>query len=627
MPREANRCETSFHGKKIIIERTIIALKIFYTAPMRRPRSLFQPWLLTALLATSVTSCTSVAPFGSGSNAGSNRLDGQERTAQKGDTLDKAIPTSAPAALDQTELDQSLGLTPAPTAEHSPIMQSMAKTPPLEHCDHAEITTCSVPTAPTPPSDLWTHLRAGFALDPNLNRPQVQAQLDWFKRNPDYIDRVFKRGATYLPHIFETVVAAGLPLEFVLLPVIESAFDPFAYSPGRASGLWQFIPATARLYDLKIDWWYDGRRDLMDSTEAATRFLGDLGQSLDQDWPLVLAGYNAGIGTVRKSIRKNTRLGRGTTYWDLALPRETRSYVPKLLALAEIVRNPKRYQITLPEIGIDSDLAGVNIPHQIDLAKAAELAGENLDTIYRLNPGFNQWATHPEGPHRLILPKNKVASFTTAFSKLPPNERLRWVRHWIKAGETLGSIAQRYGLSVKAIQQVNGLHGALIVAGKPLLIPQAAQAHYPLSLTGRELGRVDRFEKTLKQTAQQYQVQSGDSLWSIGRKHGVSVSNLTQWNGLSAKKPLSVGQTLAIFKLESPTNPVIDQSKPSLGPADQRIRSITYRVRSGDSLSKIAARFNTSIEQITRWNAALAGERYLQPGDRLTLRLDVKNAF
>jgi membrane-bound lytic murein transglycosylase D len=148
-----------------------------------------------------------------------------------------------------------------------------------------------------------------------------------------------------------------------------------------------------------------------------------------------------------------------------------------------------------------------------------------------------------------------------------------------------------------------------------------------LSLTGRELGRVDRFEKTLKQTAQQYRVQSGDSLWSIGRKHGVSVSNLTQWNGLSAKKPLSVGQTLAIFKLESPTNPAIDQNTQSLGPTDQRIRSITYRVRSGDSLSKIAARFNTSIEQITRWNAALAGERYLQPGDRLTLRLDVKNAF
>ena len=514
-----------------------------------------------------------------------------------------------------------------PSARSSLLMQSMAEAPALEHCDHAETSTCSITAAPTPSSDLWTDLRAGFVLDPNLNRPEVQAQLDWFKRNPDYVDRVFKRGAPYLPHILETVAAAGLPHEFVLLPVIESAFDPFAYSPERASGLWQFIPATARLYGLKIDWWYDGRRDLIDSTEAATRFLSDLGQSLDQDWPLVLAGYNAGIGTVGKSIRKNVRLGSGTTYWDLALPRETRSYVPKLLALAEIVRNPEHYQMTLPEIGIDSNLAQVSIPHQIDLAKAAELSEESLDTIYRLNPGFNQWATHPEGPHRLILPKSKTALFTLALSNLPPNERLRWIRHRIKAGETLGGIAHRYGLSVKAIQQINGLDGSLIVAGKPLLIPQAAQAHYPLSLAGRELGRVDRFEKTLKQTAQQYRVIPGDSLWSIARKHGVSVSDLTQWNGLSAKKPLSVGQTLAIFEIETATNSVIEQNVQSLGPADRRIRSISYRVRSGDSLSKIAARFNTSIEQITRWNTALTGERYLQPGDRITLRLDVKKAL
>jgi membrane-bound lytic murein transglycosylase D len=594
---------------------------------MRFLQSLFQPWLLSALLATSVTGCVSNAPFGLGPSKAPNHRDGQESSPRKGDAASQEIPTSTAETSNQLDLDQSLRLAHMPSARSSLLMQSMAEAPALEHCDHAEISTCSITATPTPSSDLWTDLRAGFVLDPTLNRPEVQAQLDWFKRNPDYVDRVFKRGAPYLPHILETVAAAGLPHEFVLLPVIESAFDPFAYSPERASGLWQFIPATARLYGLKIDWWYDGRRDLIDSTEAATRFLSDLGQSLDQDWPLVLAGYNAGIGTVGKSIRKNARLGSGTTYWDLALPRETRSYVPKLLALAEIVRNPEHYQMTLPEIGIDSNLAQVSIPHQIDLAKAAELSEESLDTIYRLNPGFNQWATHPEGPHRLILPKSKTALFTLALSNLPPNERLRWIRHRIKAGETLGGIAHRYGLSVKAIQQINGLDGSLIVAGKPLLIPQAAQAHYPLSLAGRELGRVDRFEKTLKQTAQQYRVIHGDSLWSIARKHGVSVSDLTQWNGLSAKKPLSVGQTLAIFEIETATNSVIEQNVQSLGPADRRIRSISYRVRSGDSLSKIAARFNTSIEQITRWNTALVGERYLQPGDRITLRLDVKKAL
>lgn len=593
---------------------------------MRCPQVFFQPRLLIALLVTSISSCVSIQSTNVFQPEVTDVAGQQEAVVKRDATKHEQVGNPTAVNRNQSEPDQPLSFAPAPTLSNASVLALVLETPDLEHCDNKPNTACSNSPTATNSSDLWTQVRAGFRLDPNLHRPEVQAQLAWFKRNPDYIDRVFKRGAPYLPHILKTVTEASLPLEFVLLPVIESAFDPFAYSSGRASGLWQFIPATARLYDLKIDWWYDGRRDLIDSTAAATRFLNDLGKKLDQNWPLVLAGYNAGIGNVRKSIRKNERLGIGTEFWALPLPKETRGYVPRLLALAEIVRNPQRYDITLPDINIDSKLKVVDLPHQIDLAKAADLADEPLDTIYRLNPGFNQWATHPEGPHRLILPKAKAASFQRAFADLPPNERLLWVRHRIKAGETLGGIAKSYGLSVKALQQVNGLKGALIVAGKPLLIPQAAQAHYPLSITGRELGRVNRFEKSLDQTAEQYLVKPGDSLWLIAKKHGVSVSKLARWNGLSPKKPLSIGQALAIFRPEASPSGIIEPRGVSTQ-HDKRIRSVTYRVRNGDSLSKIAAKFNTSIEQITKWNTALIGEKYLQPGDKLTLRLDVKKAL
>ena len=194
------------------------------------------------------------------------------------------------------------------------------------------------------------HLRGQFNLALHLNEPQVQAQLNWFIANPDYLTRVFKRGALYLPHIVTEVQKADLPMEFVLLPVIESAFDPFAYSSGRASGLWQFIPSTARLYNVNIDWWYDGRRDLIDSTNAATAFLLDLGQTFDEDWLLALAAYNAGPGTVKKAMRKNRTRQRSEAFWQLDLPRETKGYIPKLLALAAIVKRPEQYNITLPDI-------------------------------------------------------------------------------------------------------------------------------------------------------------------------------------------------------------------------------------------------------------------------------------
>ena len=295
-------------------------------------------------------------------------------------------------------------------------------------------TRVSESIAPKKPIDLWQRLRNGFQLEHQTHRNRVQREIDWFRKHPDYMQRVVARAEKYLYHIVNQLELNNLPLEFALLPVVESAYDPFAYSHGRASGLWQFIPATARLQGLKIDWWYDGRRDVVDSTEAAMRYLDHLHQRMGEDWLLALAAYNWGEGNVRASIRKNKRRQRQTDFWSLDLPKETTSYVPRLLALCAIVANPKAFEMNLEEIDDKPYWEVIDIGSQLDLGKAAELAEITNQELYQLNPGYNQWSTHPDGPHRLLIPVKNANRFSRALVKLSQNERLTWKRNRIATG-------------------------------------------------------------------------------------------------------------------------------------------------------------------------------------------------
>lgn len=465
--------------------------------------------------------------------------------------------------------------------------------------------------------DIWSLLRAGFRLPHRLDEKRVQQQINWFIRNPDYLERVIKRSEPFLYHIMESLSASKLPLEFALLPIVESAFDPFAYSHGRASGLWQFIPSTARLYGVKIDWWYDGRRDLIDSTAAANRFLTDLFKYFNGDWELALAAYNSGMGNVGKAIKQNKKQRKPTSFWDLKLPRETQAYVPKLLALSAIIKDPAHYNIELHSIANQPYLEAVAIESQLDLALAAELADVHINEIYRLNAGHNQWATHPEGPHRLLLPVNKAKNFRQRLKQLPDSSRISWKRHTIKAGENLGSIAQRYALNVQTIKRTNNLDSDLIRAGDRLMIPSASAEKYDMSKIGRADNRANYYSHQYGTKPIIYHTAKGDSLWSIAKQFNISMRSLARWNSIGTTGVLPQGKEMKIFI------PANTRQQPL---SSAMLRKIHYKIRDGDSLARIASKFRVSVDNIRNWNEGIRNKTYIHPGDQITIIVDVSAA-
>jgi membrane-bound lytic murein transglycosylase D len=458
-------------------------------------------------------------------------------------------------------------------------------------------------------SDLWTRIRQGFALPEQQNR-RINRETHWFTHHQDYLDRVAERAQPYLHYIVTQVEQRGMPSELALLPVVESAFQPYAYSAGRAAGIWQFVPSTGRRFGLKLNWWYDGRRDIVASTRAALDYLEYLHNTFDGDWLLALAAYNSGEGTVLKAMHRNRRHHRPTDFWSLRLPRETEQYVPRLLALRDIVAAPEKLGINLKPIADEAYLTSVKIDSQLDLATAAKLAGMDLDELRQLNPGFNRWATAPDGPHRLLLPLDKAANFAIQVAELSPGDRVHWVRHRIRRGETLGGIALHYRTTVRVLRQLNKLHGHFIRAGHYLLIPIEDNA-----------GRSERFNvsQIVKNNDRiVHTVAPGDNLWILARRFGTTVKQLCAWNRISSRAFLRPGQQL-IVGVGSTAHAMPANLRMLTSPEEvAKPRKITYRVRRGDSLSRISHRFKVTIRQLRRWNGIKAGE-YLQPGQKLTL--------
>ena len=460
-------------------------------------------------------------------------------------------------------------------------------------------------------SDLWEQLRREFRL-PEQDNKRIRVQRNWYIKHPSYMQRVTERARRYGWHIQQQLRQRNMPAEIALLPIVESAYDPFAYSHGRAAGLWQFIPATGKRFGLKQDWWYDGRRDILDSTAAALDYLQHLHKRFKGDWLLALAAYNSGEGTVSKAQRKNRKKGKPVGFWDLSLPGETRDYVPKLIALKQLVATPSVYGVKLEAVPNRPFFEVVETGAQIDLAVAADLAGLELDKLYRLNPGFNQWATSPDGPHRLLIPVDQADMFRQAVAELPPEQRVKWVRHKVKKGETLSHISKHSHTTVAALTSTNNLKNSSIRIGDHLMVPVSSQGQDSYRLSARQ--RLKRKQNSARNGYKtQHRVSNGDTFWDLSRQYNVSVRRLASWNGMAPGDPLRVGQKLVVW-VKQPTSA-------TLHPGAQ-VRPIHYTVRKGDSLARISSRFKVTVTDLRKWNA-LDKDRYLQPGQRLKLYVDV----
>ncbi|PCK07504.1 MAG: lytic transglycosylase [Alteromonadaceae bacterium] len=475
--------------------------------------------------------------------------------------------------------------------------------------------------APLAPLDLWDRIRADYRLIDTVDNRRVLSELNWFKRHPKYLDRVAKRGERYLYYIVEQIEARGMPMEIALLPIVESAFDPFAYSHSRASGMWQIIPGTGKMLGLKQNWWYDGRRDVTASTDAALTYLQSLHKRFSGDWLLALAAYNSGGGNVSKAIRRNKKAGKPTDFWNLKLPKETQTYVPRLLALSRLIARADEFKLSLHSIPNTPYFASIETQSQIDLAQAAALANIDMDILYHLNPAFNRWATDPRGPHKLLLPIAVADEFKTKLAAVPQKERVTWDRYTIKSGDALSTIAKHYKISVKSLQAINNLRSSRIREGKTLMVPVATAPaqHYSYSATQRLEKRYASSAKKEKGQHLNYEVKSGDSFWTISRRHKVSVRKLAKWNNMAPKDPLRIGQKLKIWTKNKTLMTSVSSAPPSKKGV---IRKLSYKVRNGDSLARIANKFQLSIANILEWNK-LKRDKYLQPGQRLTLFVDV----
>lgn len=387
-----------------------------------------------------------------------------------------------------------------------------------------------VPQRIDEPRTLWTRIRDGFLLDPAVvDNPRVDQQRLYFASQPRYFEITSKRAQRYLHYVVEELDKRDMPLELALLPFVESGYNPMAYSTSHAAGIWQFIPSTGQVFALRQDDWYDGRRDITASTTAALDYLSKLSDMFDGDWLLAVAAYNCGEGCVGRAVKRNQGLGLPADYWNLQLPRETMNYVPKLLALAQIINSPEQYGTVLPLLNDTPYFAQITIKRPLDLLKAAELASISADEIKYLNPAFKHRVATPAGPYQLLIPVAQAEQFSSALAQLPESERVSFTRYTVRRGDTLSQIARRHNLSVSMLRQANDMQGSLINIGQTLIVPhgpstQLASANVPAKRT--------------------YTVKSGDSLYSIARRFNVEIKQLRAWNGVDTH--LRPGQQLTL---------------------------------------------------------------------------------
>lgn len=469
---------------------------------------------------------------------------------------------------------------------------------------------------------IWDEMRYKFDLaDENFGH--YSDYLAFYGERKTHLKRVSERAKPYLHYILNEVKKRNMPYEIALLPAVESGFRPFARSSQKAVGLWQFIPSTANIYDLDQTWWYDGRKDVVESTRAALDYLQKLYKLNNNDWLLALASYNAGLGNVykaQKKYRKKHKDQEGINdyqpdFWEIKafLPQETQNYVPKLLSVAHIIEYSDRFNIELEPIANRPYFSQIALSKQVSLGQVARLSATSQEVFASLNPGYHQPATPPNGPYHLLLPVDKAEAFEEHIENNQDIFNIQWQKHKIRPGDSLSVIAEKYKTSSKAIQRLNGMKNANIRAGKTLLIPipadkielvksQLAQSESHKTSTTKTIANKTIKAKALNTSIVNnylHQVQSGDSLWLLAKKYNISSKQIAKANNLSFKTPLKLGQNLIIPGYEATTK-------------------IQHTLKTGESLWLVAKRYKVTTQDIAAWNN-ISAKKVLQPGMKLTI--------
>ena len=456
--------------------------------------------------------------------------------------------------------------------------------------------------------NVWARLVDSFTLPNCYDHASSRMWANWYADHDEYMARVMKRAQPWIYFIAEELEARGMPGELALLPIVESAYDPFAYSTGRALGTWQFISSTGKQYGLQQDWWYDGRRDVWSSTHAALDYLEHLNNKFDGDWLLALAGYNSGENRVARRVKKNLANGKPADFWHISLPRETKGYVPKLLGLTCLFQNPTAYDWELPVAPNQPIIAAVEMESQSDLVLISQVSEVSIDVLFSLNPGFSRWATSPSGPWRVVLPIEGAEKLEQHLSSEHSPKLMKWDQVVVVSGDTLGGLAARHHVPVSVLRNTNNIKGDMIRVGQKLRLPRDEQLLIdPLYVAAAS--ELQQLQSGLIASERlTHKVRSGESLSVIAKRYKVSIRDLQKWNNISNPHKLRVGQSLTLF--HSPA-PVV--ARPGSG-------TIKHTVRRGDSLWSIAKHYKVKVNDLMRWND-LSRKAVIQPGQSIKINL------
>lgn len=465
--------------------------------------------------------------------------------------------------------------------------------------------------------DVWQRVRGGFKIDPAASEnPLIETHEAWYASRPAYVKRIVERSRRYLYHIVEEVERRDMPMEVALLPMIESAFNPVALSPSAASGIWQFIPSTGRHYGLKQDNWYDGRRDFTAATNAALDYLSKLYLDFG-DWQLALAAYNCGEGCVGRAIQKNIDQGLPTDYASLSLPAETRNYVPKLLAVKNLVSRPEQYGLEIDTLPNEPYFNQVTVHANMDIHSAARLAGMDSKEFIALNAAFPRNLILSDTPVNLLLPVDKADKFQR---NLETGTWDSWQQQTAKRGERPAAIAKRFNVSLARLEEHNQfkLKRGKLVRDQAILVP----------IKGR--GMLAQARPTPAQRvamlSSDHQVERGDTLYSVARRYGVTVSQLTEANPDLGNSPIKPGQTLQLPEGNGARANGRIEEKPATirhvafkTSVSKPAKPTRYTVKRGDSLHAIADRFDVTLAELKTWNRAFKKSSQIRPGQKIVV--------